>query len=242
MCRFLGIVASRDIEFRRCLHGAPRSLAELSREHPDGWGVALFEPGPRRWNVHRGIDRALDCARFRALAALSRASVLVAHIRQKTVGCTSLANTHPFAQGNWIFAHNGTVKDVAYLASRSSSERLGQVVGETDSEKLFAFLLTRLDEAGLADCPASEATDRVLSEGCEALRARPGMGAFNFLLSDGETSYAHRFGRTMFLLERAHGEVLVASEALTDEPWQVVDDGTLLRMDRGASHRLRRVA
>ncbi len=242
MCRFLGIVAVRDVELRGCLGDGPRSLAELSREHPDGWGLALFEPGARRWAVHRGVDRALDCARFRALAAASRASVLVAHIRQKTVGCTSLANTHPFAQSNWIFAHNGTVKDVAYLTARSAPERLAEVAGETDSEQLFAFLLTRLDEAGLTDRPASARTDHVLAAACAELRARPGMGALNFLLSDGATSYAHRFGRGMFVLERAAGEVLVASEELTHEPWRLVPDGTLLRMDRGAPHLLRRVA
>jgi len=73
MCRFLAIVAARAVELRACLQAGPRSLAELSREHPDGWGVALFEPRGRVWEIHRGVDRALDCARFRALAAATRA-------------------------------------------------------------------------------------------------------------------------------------------------------------------------
>lgn len=247
MCRFLAIVAARAVELQACLHVGPRSLAELSREHPDGWGMALFEPRASAWEVHRGVDRALDCARFRALAAASRASVLIGHIRQKTVGRTSLENTHPFAQGRWVFAHNGTVADVAYLASHTAPERAEEVRGETDSERLFAFLLTRLDEAGLAEAPASDATDRLLAATCAELRARPGIGAFNFLLSDGESTYAHRFGRSMFLLERAHGEALVASEELTAEPWSLVEEGTLLRMDRTPAasaepRHLRRVA
>lgn len=253
MCRFLAIVAARAVELRACLQAGPRSLAELSREHPDGWGVALFEPRGRAWEIHRGVDRALDCARFRALAAATRASVLIGHIRQKTVGPTSLENTHPFAcaQGRWVFAHNGTVTDVAYLRAHTAPERAREVRGQTDSERLFAFLLTRLDEAGLTGAPASAATDRLLAATCAELRARPGIGAFNFLLSDGESTYAHRFGRSMFLLERPHGEALVASEELTSEAWSLVEEGTLLRMDRAphveseaepAPRHLRRVA
>ena len=245
------MVAAQAVELRACLQAGPRSLAELSREHPDGWGVALFEPRGRAWEVHRGVERALDCVRFRALAAATRASVLIGHIRQKTVGPTSLENTHPFAsaQGRWVFAHNGTVTDVAYLRAHTAPERADEVRGDTDSERLFAFLLTRLDEVGLTGAPASAATDRLLAETCAELRARPGMGAFNFLLSDGESTYAHRFGRSMFLLERPNGEAIVASEQLTSEPWALVEEGALIRMDRApetkiehAPRHLRRVA
>ncbi|MBK6463231.1 MAG: class II glutamine amidotransferase [Myxococcales bacterium] len=245
------MVAAQAVELRACLQAGPRSLAELSREHPDGWGVALFEPRGRAWEVHRGVERALDCVRFRALAAATRASVLIGHIRQKTVGPTSLENTHPFAcaQGRWVFAHNGTVTDVAYLRAHTAPERADEVRGDTDSERLFAFLLTRLDEVGLTGAPASAATDRLVAETCAELRARPGMGAFNFLLSDGESTYAHRFGRSMFLLERPNGEAIVASEQLTSEPWALVEEGALIRMDRApetkiehAPRHLRRVA
>ena len=71
------------------------------------------------------------------------------------------------------------------------------------------------------------------------------------------TLYAHRFGRTMHLLERGPDDagaqaarramtgrcrdplvadgrsaVFVASEKMTDEPWQPIEDGMLLRIDR----------
>jgi predicted glutamine amidotransferase len=68
-------------------------------------------------------------------------------------------------------------------------------------------------------------------------------------------TYAHRFGRTLFLLERGpldavrlrrdsevgatvetpwsqrRHAIFVASEHMTDEPWQEIGEGMLLRVD-----------
>jgi glutamine amidotransferase len=251
MCRLLGIVASETTEFRIVLREAPRSIAHLSEEHADGWGLAIHDRAAKEWKVHKGIERASKDARFHEVAVGSRGECLVAHIRKKTVGATSIANTHPFRRAGWIFAHNGTVNDQAHLRARSSAERLRDVEGETDSEVLFAFLLTRLDEAG------EDGFERALAAAVRELRARPGFGSFNFLLSDGAVTYAHRFGRTLFLLERGPRDqvrvdrtsldgtvvhtpwsqrrhaIFVASEHMTDEPWQEISEAMLLRVDAG---------
>jgi glutamine amidotransferase len=254
MCRLLGIVASEPTEFRLALREAPRSLAALSREHRDGWGLAVWGDG-ERWRIDKGIACAHEDARFHELAG-RRGELLVAHVRQRTVGCSSLENTHPFQSGRWIFAHNGTIKDVAFLRARTSASRSQGIVGQTDSELFFAYLLTRLDEAGVADAEPSAETDRVVKDAVRDARARADFGACNFLLSDSIATYAHRFGRSLFLLERGPGDavrvnressegvvvqtpwsqrrhaVLVASEQLTNEPWQELAEGMLLRIDR----------
>src|SRR5580700_5613912 len=108
MCRFLGIAADEPTEFRIVLREAPRSLAALSREHRDGWGIAVYDACAKTWQVDKGVACAGEDERFHQLAIGSRGVLLVSHVRQKTIGCTSIANTHPFAQGRWIFAHNGT--------------------------------------------------------------------------------------------------------------------------------------
>jgi predicted glutamine amidotransferase len=265
MCRLLGIVSNEPTDFKIVLCEAPRSLAALSREHRDGWGIGVFDDA-RGWQVEKGVACASEDARFHQLAVGSRGELLVAHIRQKTVGETSLANTHPFERGPWLFAHNGTIKDVAWLRNNSSRERLHEVDGETDSELLFAWMLTRFDDAGIAGAPASQATDRVLGEATRSAREHAGLGAFNFLLSDGTTTYAHRFGRTMYMLDRAPTDevrtrrrasdgtvletpwstdrhaVFIASERITDEPWQPVAEGTLLRIDRVPGPQWRQIA
>jgi predicted glutamine amidotransferase len=266
MCRLLGIAANEPTEFRIVLREAPRSLAFLSREHRDGWGIAVFDACAGTWQVDKGVVCAHEDERFHRLALGTRGELLVSHIRQKTIGDTSLANTHPFVRGRWIFAHNGTVKDIPWLRATSSPERLAEIAGDTDSELLFAWILTRLDAAGVTDSPANVDTDRAIGAIARAGRERPDFGAFNFLLSDGRTTYAHRFGRSMFLLERGPEDrvvatrtardgtvvetpwssrrtaVFVASERITDEPWQSIEDGTLLRIERCPSPSWRLVA
>ncbi|MBX3225169.1 MAG: class II glutamine amidotransferase [Labilithrix sp.] len=272
MCRLVGIVASEITEFGLVLKEAPRSLARLSREHPDGWGVAAHggpdsipppserSPHDGVWRIHKGTNPAGECDRFLDVASRSAGTVLIAHVRQKTVGPTSIENTHPFVQSGWVFAHNGTLVDHGSLRAATSARRLAEVRGNTDSEALFAFLLTRLDEAGVSrvgGCgTARQEATRVVARAAEELRARKA-GAFNFLLSDGVSCFVHRFGRSLFLLERTPSEpgrardagaegapppapwtprrhaVLVASERLTEEPWRELPEGTLLRIDRG---------
>src|SRR6516162_1498206 len=103
MCRLLGITASEPTEFRIVLREAPRSLAALSRDHRDGWGIAVYEAQDGSWRIDKGVACAGEDERFHQLAIGSRGELLISHIRQKTVGETTLANTHPFRQGRWVF-------------------------------------------------------------------------------------------------------------------------------------------
>ncbi len=256
MCRLIGVLASERTDFRFSLKDAPRSLAVLSREHPDGWGIATYTDDAG-WSIRKRAECALEDEVFDEAACASRGEVLVAHIRQRTVGPTGLANTHPFQRGRWMFAHNGTIEDVDYLESQISPARSAEVVGDTDSELFFAYLLTRLDAANLTEVRAGPLTDAAIARAMREALARPSFGACNFLLSNGETLYAHRFGRTLFTLKRGPGDrlvgerhshetgvafetrwssarkaVLLASEALSDEPWEELPEGSLLRADR----------
>ncbi|MBX3229461.1 MAG: class II glutamine amidotransferase [Labilithrix sp.] len=271
MCRLVGIVASEVSEFGLVLKEAPRSLARLSREHPDGWGVAAHgdpeampppstrSPHENGWRIHKGTRPAGECDRFHQVAARSVGNVLVAHVRQKTIGPTRIENTHPFVQSGWVFAHNGTLKDYEWIREAISIERRAQLRGDTDSEVLFAYVLTHLDTAGVtlttaADPAARAEATRVLDHVAAEMRARQA-GAFNFLLSDGASLFVHRFGRSLFLLERGPSDpirterdidssasletpwtkrrhaALIASERLTDEPWRELPEGTFLRID-----------
>ncbi|CAN5787314.1 hypothetical protein BH11MYX2_BH11MYX2_02070 [soil metagenome] len=217
----VGLVAASPVFTRGLLRDAPRSLWALSREHPDGWGVAVREAS--EWIVHRGTACAQTSPEYDNLAASTHARLLVAHIRQRTVGETSLLNTHPFRRGGYVFAHNGTVTAVPFLTARSSAERLAEITGDTDSERLFAFLATRVDEAGDVETGLRTAVRELHDHGA--------IGSVNFLFSCGTKVYAHRLGRSLYALvregERRTPAVVVASEQLTNEAWTELPDRSL---------------
>ncbi|MCC6811092.1 MAG: class II glutamine amidotransferase [Deltaproteobacteria bacterium] len=257
MCRLLGIFSNEAVEYRMILREAPKSLCALSREHPHGWGLAVFAHSVG-WHVEKAAECADTDSRFHEVALGSRGVSMVAHVRKRTIGELSHRNTHPFVRGSWVFCHNGTIVDVDWLARQCSPARLAERQGETDSEILLAFLLSRLDAAACELNVPDARFDDVLRKACDEMTARgEAFGSVNFLMSNGETCYAHRFGRSLYLLERSAGDplvsrrvseetgavvetpwssgrraILIASEVMTDEPWQLIEERSLVRIDR----------
>ncbi len=224
----LGLVAARPIALTALLVDAPRSLAALSHEHPDGWGIAARVDGA--WTIDKSERCAAACARYAGVARAASASLVIAHVRQKTVGPTSLANTHPFRRGSFVLAHNGTLRATGAVEAQTSSRRLAEVEGETDSERLFAFVMSRVDELG--------DVERGVVAAVRALHRLDDVGAVSFLFSDGEELFAHRLGRTLYALERGDDgrrtrSVAIASERLTDEAWREIDQGSLVSIRSG---------
>jgi predicted glutamine amidotransferase len=182
----------------------------------------------------------------------------IVHVRAATVGDLSVENTHPFqafALGRpWVFAHNGTVQDLDRLDT-------GRLVadGNTDSERAFHHVLTRLERVGDAAGPSTEdvLAHEILAAGRE-LSERD--SRVNFLLSDGVTLYAYHDGhKTLHVIEKRADDigeigmadddyrvslnlgdapderaVIVASVPLTDEPgWRKLAAGSFLVIRRG---------
>jgi len=228
MCRMFGLVARQPVAARTLLREAPRSLRTLAREHRDGWGVALRTTAD--WVIHRGTESADESARFAEVADDASGKVVIAHVRQKTIGCTALANTHPFQRDAFVFAHNGSITAIPAVSARASEQRLAEIEGETDSERLFAMVLTHIDDAG--------DIERGVVAAVRALHALGDIGSTNFLLSCGARLYAHRAGRSLFA--RTSGSVVIASEQLTDEAWQELPERSLVVVeDTGDSTRVR---
>jgi len=245
MCRMLGVVSASSRSFTLLLEEAPRSMATLSEHHPDGWGIAVGQRGSG-WTVHRSVTRANDDAEFHATSSHALGDIIIAHVRQKTRGEVTLRNTHPFEAAPWIFTHNGTVNNLEFLERNISPKRSRAVLGETDSERLFAFLMTRLDELSIEQTRDRSAIDESLRTATREIDHLPDFGTASFLLSDGDVLYAHRLGAPLYLLQR-HSSVefncsecarspcvAVTTEPITDETWLPLDDGDLIRIEQGA--------
>lgn len=198
MCELLGMECNvpTDIVFSfsgLALRGGVRG------PHADGWGLALYE-GP---SVRTFLEPS--AAARSALAAYIKQNPIktllaIAHVRKRTRGPVSLANTHPFVRELWgrhfTFAHNGTVRGAKKLP-------LGRFrpIGGTDSEHAFCALLHRLDRRFPRGYPAKrEALWRAVAEAGAEIGAR---GTFNFLLGDGSQLFARCATRLCYILRRS---------------------------------------
>lgn len=152
MCRLLGFVADRPTSVLDVLgeDGFDRFTA-LAAVHGDGWGMAwLPEEGTVR--SASSPESASEDRTYESLARtpLGRAGLL--HLRWATEGLPVRAeNTHPFVDdvplaGQVAFAHNGHIAPIDRLEAMLTDESWARLVGDTDSERYFRFVLQCIEE------------------------------------------------------------------------------------------------
>jgi glutamine amidotransferase len=246
MCELLGMECNvpTDIVFSfsgLAMRGGARG------PHSDGWGLALYEG--RRARVFLEPEAAATSALARHVRDNpSKTLLAVAHVRRKTRGRVSLANTHPFHRELWgrsfVFAHNGTIRSARALP-------LGRFrpIGDTDSEHAFCAMLAKL-ERRFGDRYPPRPTE--LWEAVASIGARIGQGGtFNFLLADGTHLFARCATRLCHVVRRSpfgtatladddvqidfavvtspkdHVAVVATAPLTRDETWVRAESGTL---------------
>ena len=207
MFGFRSAVPSRA---HRSLLDAENALASQSKAHPDGWGIGWFVDDDAY--VLKAAKPAHECERFQRTCARLASHTFVVHVRRATVGDIDPANAHPFRFGRWLFAHNGTVFSYdrvrPFLDDGLAPKLADQIVGDTDSERLFCWLLSRLEADGIdptgrsaADAHAVAACVRRSLFALDAHAAAIGAERplLNVLLTDGRTMIGHRAGMPLHL-------------------------------------------
>ncbi len=210
MCRLFGFRSAVPSNAHRSLLDAENALGLQSHLHPDGWGIGWFVD--EEAYVIKSANAAHACERFKKASQVLTSATFLVHVRRATVGVKDHLNAHPFRHGRWLFAHNGTIFDFErvrpWLAEHTSPELSALVMGDTDSEHLFAFLLSRLDAAGIdrtgrAICDSDLLTGIVRTALFELDAAAIAAGArrpiVNLLLTDGRCFIAHKAGMPLLL-------------------------------------------
>lgn len=218
MCRVFGCVAGEPVSVRSELLHAERPLIHRADEEDSGWGLAVYRrPDGNEPSIVRfpqGVSAGGDLDRATGV----RGRIFNGHVRRATRGELTPENTHPFCLGNYTFGHNGTI------ASHRGLLEPGVPVpaGQTDSEAVFSYLMAHYDPGN----PVASLR-RLVS----AVIARSAFTDMSFLFSDGEKLYAYRLGACELHWLARPGQALVASEAITDEPWHTVRQDVLLVLD-----------
>jgi gamma-glutamyl hercynylcysteine S-oxide hydrolase len=162
---------------------------------------------------------------FASLAAVTTGTAVLAAVRSATTGMpvTSTAAA-PFAEGRWLFSHNGVVRGwpdaVVPLAAELPVRDLLTLDAPTDAALLWALVRHRLRRG---DDPATVLADTVLAVDAAAPGSR-----LNLLLTDGAAVWATTWTHALSV-RVSPGVVVVASEPTDAGPgWAAVPDRHLL--------------
>jgi predicted glutamine amidotransferase len=218
MCRVFGCVAAEPVSIRHELLDAENPMIRQSEEHDSGWGMAVYERADGAEPELVRFPQAAHADGEFMNATDLRGRIFNAHVRRATMGGLRPENTHPFCLGNYSFCHNGTVLEYTRLLGPNVSKPHG----DTDSEHFFNLLMCEYDPAD----PVGAMRRTALA----AAECSPFSG-LNFLFSDGERLYAYRLGIFELHWLSRPGQLLVASEKVTDEDWHTVQQDVLLVLD-----------
>jgi glutamine amidotransferase len=204
---------------------APRDMRGGGTVNADGFGAGWY-PAPQAEPVrYRNARPIWTDVSFAGLAAAITAGALLAAVRSATVGMpVTEAAAAPFADGCWLFSHNGLIRGwpdtMAGLAGELPVTDLLTLDAGTDSALLWALLRHRL-RAG-AD-PAAALVELVAVVEAAAPNSR-----LNMLLTDGATIWATAWDHALSV-HTTGDAALVASEPLDDRSgWSAVPDRHLV--------------
>ncbi len=231
MCRHVAHIGA-PTPLDRLLFGAPRSLCEQGRDaremlwgtsNPDGWGVAWWTDPRRPPRHYRSTTSMWDDHSFPGDSDHSPA--LLGAIRMASPGSTRRTeNNAPFVAttkaGTAAFSLNGwALHPSCEHRVRALRPADIEIVGDTDSEILFAAVRERIG-CGADPATAVAAVHRAVAPNREV--------ALNMLLVQADLMIATTWRNTLYVHARADGTT-VASEPLTPyDDWTRVPDASLL--------------
>lgn len=259
MCELLGMNFNHPVYIGFSFAG----LMSRSGWNKDGWGLGLY-PDEKAAAVYKEAIAgqhslvALFIAKYRCL----RSATFLAHIRQASRGQIAFSNSHPFNHHyqalEFLFIHNGTLDKKQFPVQKNFHP-----IGETDSEQVFCFLLSKM--AGLRIYPVRKGEyigydEQQINAIYQILLDINDHGSMCCIFSDGRSLFAYRDkngARELHFTEKTHehsthrlgdGEIKVtihpdneehgnglifASEPLSAGEWQSFKPGQLIVTQHG---------
>lgn len=241
MCRLLAYASSTPLTLADML--GPEGLTqftELSTIHADGWGTARAEGDRIVTEVEPDAARSSD--RFAHMAYSAPTDLALVHLRWATMGLpVAPQNTHPFTDGAVAFAHNGSVSPPGALEALISERWKPFLRGDTDSERYFLALMSRLHGVE----PTPEAVARAYAELLTEIMSSFTYTSLNSMLItpdhlvvacafDEEAAATDEEPEYFRLRYRVHEDHVLVSSSGWGKGWNTLPNGHVLVVDRGS--------
>ena len=226
MCELFGFTSSEPTDIRSYL----QTFYSHSEKHPHGWGILRGE-GDSYILSKEGIKASESRLLAQILETLPPQKNLLAHIRFATVGSIRVENCHPFtgrdlSGRSWTMIHNGTI-----YSGRKLIRAVYHQSGDTDSERLFLYLLHCINaQQGIGTPLTAEARFALVDGIVQEMAPR---NKLNLLLFDGELMYVHKNLEDTLKYKRIGNGVLFSTQALDESGWEDVPIAQLIAFRAG---------
>lgn len=225
MCELFGVSAQKKL----CVNVLLANFFSHGREHPNGWGMALFYAGGVSLEKQPEASHKSAYLKQRLRSRIDT-DKMIAHIRLATRGSIQYENTHPFVMRDsenrpWTLAHNGTIFEGDVLDSYAGTQ-----IGQTDSERILAFIIDKVNRAQekrkLSEEERFCLLDKLISEIAPENK-------LNLLIYDGELMYVHtNYKNSLYFCKKDDG-VVISTRPLDYDDWRNVPMNTLIAYQSG---------
>lgn len=195
-------------------------------QHPHGWGIYREHYGD--FEIVKEAVSSIKSSLAKEIARTTEPQKhFMAHIRLATAGAVKTENCHPFSGFDtsgrrWTLIHNGTI----YAVNRTFPYRSAQH-GNTDSERVFLYLLDKLKKVR----PSNESERFAVAD--EVVQELSESNKLNLLISDGEILYVHKnMEGTLFYLKNDNGYYF-STKPLGNGVWTEFPTAQLIAFQNG---------
>jgi len=157
MCRFVAYLGKKPALLRHVLDAPENSLIIQSRAarkgpspiNADGFGIGWYQKDiGENPAIFKSILPAWNDQNLLSIASKVASNCFCGHVRASTVGGVNFENCHPFAFGQHMFVHNGSIFGMEKIRQKLGAELrdpyYSHILGRTDSEYFFALIMDYL--------------------------------------------------------------------------------------------------
>lgn len=212
MCELLGFSSDKAVDIRSYL----KAFYRHSVHHPHGWGL-MRECGEKIEIIKEPVCATGSRIIKNVIAQTLPQKNAVAHIRLATVGSIKTENCHPYSGTDrtgrrWTLVHNGTI-----YSSKMLTKYLNIQAGDTDSERIFLYLLDEINQAQAEQPLTAQQRFEIVNRLVISLSNR---NKLNLIIFDGELMYVHKNMKdTLYFQEKNH-HILFSTKPLDNSEWE----------------------
>ena len=214
MCELLGASLARETDLRSYL----KTFYSHSVKHPHGWGIMRYNKKGEQEIVKEPV-----CAMgSRIISNIVDSTIpqknMLAHIRLATVGKKKNENCHPYSDEDisgrrWTLIHNGTIYSGNKLMKYLNTQK-----GETDSERIFLYLIDLVNEK-IKKYGSLDENQRFSVVDTLAHNLSP-RNKLNLIIFDSEVMYVHKNMHNTLSYKKDENGYIFSTVPLDENGWK----------------------